>query len=196
MTFNWSRLTCPALAFRHAAPWARKTSATSRGGRATRPWSAGRRFLRQADAQPVQRALDVADRVDGDAGVERGRLELGVAQQHLDHANIDALFEQVGGEAVPQGMTRLEIPARSLAAVTARLSWRAVTGLIGFWPGNSQTCGRAAFHHSRRSWSSWGDSITSRSRCPLPCSTRSIMRSLSMSDTFRWATSDTLRPAP
>src|SRR5208337_5024797 len=60
------------------------------------------------------------------------------------------------------------MPARVLAAVTARLSWRAVTGLIGFWPGNSQTCGRAAFHHSRRSWSSWGDSITSRSRCPLP----------------------------
>src|SRR5208337_951239 len=59
----------PALAFRHAAPWARKTSATSRGGRATRPWSAGRRFLRQADAQPVQRALDVADCIDGDTGV-------------------------------------------------------------------------------------------------------------------------------
>src|SRR5271165_3738829 len=87
------------------------------------------------------------------------------------------------------------MPARSLAAVTARLSCRAVTGLIGFWPGKSQTCGRAAFHHSRRSWSSWGDSITSRSRSPLPCSTRSIMRPLSMSDTFRFATSDTLRPA-
>ncbi len=60
----------------------------------------------------------------------------------------------------------------------------------------SQTGGRAAFHHSRRSWSSRGDSITSRSRCPLPCSTLSIMRPLSMSDTFRFATSDTRRPAP
>src|SRR5271165_132469 len=106
MTFNWSRLTCPALAFRHAAPWARKTSATSRGSRATRPWSGGRRSLRQLDVQPVQRTLDIADRADGDAGVERGRLELRMAQQHLDHANIDALFEQVGGEAVPQGMRR------------------------------------------------------------------------------------------
>ena len=31
---------------------------------------------------------------------------------------------------------------------------------------------------------------------PLPCSTRSVMRWLSMSDTFRFATSDTRRPAP
>jgi hypothetical protein len=53
----------PALALRHAAPWARKTSATSRlrsGGRATRLWSGGLRSLRQVDAQPFQRALDVA----------------------------------------------------------------------------------------------------------------------------------------
>jgi hypothetical protein len=32
MTFNWSRLTWPALAFRHAAPWSRKISATSSAG--------------------------------------------------------------------------------------------------------------------------------------------------------------------
>ena len=36
-------------------------------GRAMRPWSAGRRSLRQLDAQPIQRTLDVADGVDGDA---------------------------------------------------------------------------------------------------------------------------------
>ena len=87
-------------------------------------------FFVRLDVQPVQRTLDVADRVDGDAGVERSRLELGMAEQHLDHANIDALFEQVGrnprvkpGECRSVcGETRLEIPARSLAAVTARLS--------------------------------------------------------------------------
>src|ERR1035437_9151449 len=33
MTFTWSRLTCPALARRHAAPWSRKISATSSAGR-------------------------------------------------------------------------------------------------------------------------------------------------------------------
>src|SRR5271166_2116984 len=33
ITFNWPRLTCPALAARHAAPWSRKISATSSFGR-------------------------------------------------------------------------------------------------------------------------------------------------------------------
>src|SRR5580700_4397195 len=33
MTFIWSRLTWPALACRHAAPWSRKISATSKAGR-------------------------------------------------------------------------------------------------------------------------------------------------------------------
>ena len=33
ITFNWSRLTWPALAARHAAPWPRKISATSSFGR-------------------------------------------------------------------------------------------------------------------------------------------------------------------
>src|SRR6516225_9605504 len=106
ITFNWARLAWPALTFRQAAPWARKTSAPSRGGRAMRPWSGGRRSAREIDAEPLERALDVADRADGDAGVERRRLELRVAEQHLDHANVDALLEQMGGEAVPQRVRR------------------------------------------------------------------------------------------
>ncbi len=32
ITFNWVRLICPMFAARHAAPWARKTSATSNDG--------------------------------------------------------------------------------------------------------------------------------------------------------------------
>src|SRR5947207_1674271 len=35
MTFIWPRLTWPALARRHAAPWSRKISATSSAGRDT-----------------------------------------------------------------------------------------------------------------------------------------------------------------
>ena len=35
MTFSWPRLTWPVLARRQAAPWSRKTSATSRAGRIT-----------------------------------------------------------------------------------------------------------------------------------------------------------------
>src|SRR5580692_1499154 len=81
ITFNWARLRWPALALRHAAPWARKTSATSRRGRAMRRRSGGRGSAGEVEAQPLERAFDVADRVDGDAGVERGRLQLGVAEQ-------------------------------------------------------------------------------------------------------------------
>ena len=36
ITFSWSRLTWPALALRHAGPWPRKISATSKAGRDTR----------------------------------------------------------------------------------------------------------------------------------------------------------------
>ena len=34
ITFNWPRLTWPALALRQAGPWSRKMSATSSAGRA------------------------------------------------------------------------------------------------------------------------------------------------------------------
>ena len=89
-----------------------------------------------------------------------------------------------------------KMPAVLSPEEVARLIWRSVTGLTGFWPGKSQTGGRAARHHSRRIVSSCGDSITYRSRCPLPRSTRSVMRPLSMSETFSLAISDTRRPAP
>ena len=41
ITFNWPRLTWPALAERHAAPWSRKISATSSLGRDTAAGYAG-----------------------------------------------------------------------------------------------------------------------------------------------------------
>src|SRR3954453_18710694 len=54
----------------------------------------------------LQWAHHLADRLDGDAGIERRAIELGVPEQHLDHPDIDVLLEQVGGEAVPQGVQR------------------------------------------------------------------------------------------
>jgi len=54
----------------------------------------------------LQRAHDLADRLGGDAGIERRGVELGVTEQHLDDANIDVLLEQVGGKAVSQGVQR------------------------------------------------------------------------------------------
>ncbi|MGY3081243.1 hypothetical protein ACVWZZ_007651 [Bradyrhizobium sp. LM6.10] len=40
------------------------------------------------------------------------------------------------------GVTRFVISAISAATWQARVSWRVVIGLVGFWPGNSQPCCR------------------------------------------------------
>src|SRR6516162_116913 len=198
ITFNWVRLACPALALRHAAPWARKTSATSRRGRATRPRSGGRRSAREVKAEPLQRALDVADRIDGDAGIERRRLELGVSEQHLDHADVDVLLEQVRGEAVPQGVRRD-------ALGDARQILGGGDGPIELTGGDRidrVLAGKEPDLRPRRPPPVPQESQQLRREhhiaiaLPLPCSTLSVMRSLSMSRTFRFATSDTRRPAP
>src|SRR4030081_1181009 len=102
ITFICSRLTWPALALRHAGPWPRKISATSNAGRdISASASVGRPDLLELDRDVLQRAHDLADRLGGDAGIERRGVELGVTKQHLDDADIDVLFEQVGGKAVP-----------------------------------------------------------------------------------------------
>jgi hypothetical protein len=56
--------------------------------------------------EPIERAGHGADRGVGDTGVPRRGVELGVAEQYLDDADVGILFEQMGGEAVPQGMRR------------------------------------------------------------------------------------------
>ena len=78
-------------------------------------------MAREVRAQPLQGARDVADRVDRDAGVERRGLQFGVAEQDLDHANVDVLFEQMRREAVPQRMRRHPLgDARRLRRACAR----------------------------------------------------------------------------
>src|SRR3954464_5257319 len=54
----------------------------------------------------LERARHGPDRLRRHAGVERGRVELGMAEQDLDDANVHVLFEQVGGEAVAQRVGR------------------------------------------------------------------------------------------
>ena len=51
-------------------------------------------------------ADDRADHVGGDLGIERRRVDLGMAEQDLDQANIGILLEQVGGKTVPQRVRR------------------------------------------------------------------------------------------
>src|SRR5580704_13701515 len=104
MTFNWPRLTWPVLAWRHAGPWARKISATSSGGRGK-----GSRVLRRRPHprdEMFERAGDLAERLEGDARIERGGIELLVPEQHLDHADVGLLLQQMRGEAVPQRVQR------------------------------------------------------------------------------------------
>src|SRR5713226_2768023 len=101
ITLSWPRLTWPALALRHAGPSARKISATSSAGRATRAASGGRRH-----DEVLERAPDLADSLGGDLGVERRGVELLVPEQHLDHADVDLLLQEMGGEAVPQRVER------------------------------------------------------------------------------------------
>jgi hypothetical protein len=100
MTFNWPRLAWPALARRHAGPWARKISATSSGGRGT-----GSRVLQRRPHprdEMFERAGDLAERLEGDPRIERGGIELLVPEQHLDHANVGLRLQQMRGKAVPQ----------------------------------------------------------------------------------------------
>jgi hypothetical protein len=160
--------------------------------------SAGWPDLLELERDVLQRAHDLTDRLGGDAGIERRDVELGVTEQHLDDADIDVLLDLVGGKAVPQGVQRdaLLISAIWAAAWQARLSWRLVIGCAGSRPGNSQPCGRAAFHHVRSRSSRLGDSMTLRSLPPLPCSTRMIIRLLSMSEILSEITSVARRPAP
>src|SRR6516162_10977015 len=107
MTWSWPRLTCPALARRQSAPWRRKTSPTSSLGRHTAArLGLGSRPPADQWCEPVEWAGYGTDHRIGDAGIKRRGVKLGVTQERLDHANIDILFEQMRGEAVPQRMWR------------------------------------------------------------------------------------------
>src|SRR6516225_881487 len=112
ITLSWSRLTWPALAERHAAPWSRKISATSSAG-----GDIGRRRLRRLQGLPaprrlarlrqqVERAVDAGDHAGGDAGIAGRSVEFGVTQERLDDADIGAAFEQMRCKAVTQHMQR------------------------------------------------------------------------------------------
>src|SRR5436190_3320934 len=96
MTLSWPRLTWPAWEARQASPRWRKMSATSTAGRGNGGASAGHL------QQEVKRAGHIADRADGDACVERRRVELLVSEQHLDDPDVGLLLQEMGGKAVPQ----------------------------------------------------------------------------------------------
>ena len=104
ITFNWPRLTWPALARRHAGPWPRKMSATSSDGRDTAALQAGGSALLELARNMIERAHDLPDGLGGDAGIERGGVELGVPQQDLDHPDIGVLLQKMRRKAVTKGV--------------------------------------------------------------------------------------------
>jgi len=59
--------------------------------------------------------VDVAEAVAGDVGVNFGGADGGVAQEFLDDAQVGAMLEQVGGEAVPEHVGG-DVPLHSRAA--------------------------------------------------------------------------------
>src|SRR5215213_5683138 len=97
ITLSWCRLRCPACDARYSGPTVRKISATSIEAR-TR--SAGRGLSHLEDAEPVERAGHGTHGAGRDLGVEGGVLELGVAEQDLDDADIDTVLEEVRREAM------------------------------------------------------------------------------------------------
>src|SRR4029077_17931782 len=96
MTLSWPRLTWPAWDARQAGPRRRKMSATSTGGRDNGRASAGHL------QQEVERACHLAERVNGDPRIERGRVELLLPGQDLDDPDIGLLLQEMGRKAVPQ----------------------------------------------------------------------------------------------
>src|SRR3989442_875623 len=85
--------------------------------------------------QRVERALDLCQPGVGEVDVDGGGVEALVAEQGLDHAQVGAALDEVGGEGVAwrneRGVTRFCTPARSRAARNAR--WMLVASMG--WPG-------------------------------------------------------------
>ena len=71
----------------------------------------------------LEQAPECADGLGGDLGVERCGVELLVAKQHLDHADVDLLLKQMGGETI---LERVE----GGALVAPRRLSRGVSGAV------------------------------------------------------------------
>src|SRR5579864_1010364 len=99
MTRRCARLRWASFAARQAAPWRRKTSATSRIGRGIVGVSGRRCHLH---VQKFERALDLPDGVDCHPCIAGGSRDITMAEQILNHVNVDTLFQQMGGKAVTQ----------------------------------------------------------------------------------------------
>ena len=102
----------------------------------------------QVEVESIGLDVVAARAVGRDVGVDGGGARAVVAEQDLDGPQVGAGLEQVGGEAVPQGVDGdVLLQARRPAGPGDRPSSQpaAEIGPSGSRPGNSQVCGRAAF---------------------------------------------------
>ena len=188
----------------------RKISATSREARtAAAVW---RCLSRNEKAELVERAGHGAYRSGRYLGIEGGVLQLGVAEQGLDHPDIDAVFQQMGGKAVAQ-----RVRANPLGNLRRPccLDDDAMQLAGADWPHRALAREQPALcvHHAQlpsglpplaqqgqQICRQHGIAIPATPRLRggrlLPRSTRISLRSLSMSATLSAATSATRRPAP
>ena len=72
--------------------------------RRTHHGAAGSGGWRLVRCQMLQRALDRTQGGAGDLAIARGRVELLVPEQDLDHPDVDLLLQEMGGEAGPQAV--------------------------------------------------------------------------------------------
>ena len=190
MTFSWPRLTWPGLASRPRRPHGLERRRRPPGEAA--PCARGQADGDQVgdvEAQSLQGPLDVADRVDGRRGyrvrsspVWRARATTGLREGRRPvraDASRSCAANVCGRHALGEDSRQVLGGVHGAVELPGR-HWIG----LGFPPGNSQACGRAARHQSRSSSSSCGEG-SRRSDPAAPCpasSTRSAMRSLSMSD--------------
>lgn len=81
-------------------PWGRTPA--RRGARVTAHRALAERLFGLRRAEDVDGTLDLGDVLGGDAGVAEGGGNRGVAEEHLNDADVGAELEEVSGETVPQ----------------------------------------------------------------------------------------------
>ena len=108
ITFSWPRLTWPAIGRTPGGAVVAEDVRDLQSGASHRAPASGS-AARPPGRSGVSRSsglITARMRLGGDVGIERGRVELGVAEQDLDDADVDVLLQQMRGEAVAQRVRR------------------------------------------------------------------------------------------
>src|SRR6201998_4938743 len=156
--------------------------------------------------QPIEGAEHRAEHVGGDVGIAGCRVQLGMAQQHLNHPHVDIVLQQMRGERMAQCM---RCPPAAEPRGLCRHRADAVELAHRYWPQRvltrKQPASRPALQppcaeQREKLRRQHGMPIPrfreGRLLRPLPSSTRISIRLESMSPTRSMATSPPRRPAP